>query len=144
MKTRQGLLASALLCLTFVAASHPGYGVTVAFKAAVNYPVGTAPVAVAGGDFNGDGKMDLAVANSGNPAISDDGNVSILLGNGDGTFRPAINIPAGKSTCSIAVSDFNGDNRLDLIVANNGDNTVSVLLGNGDGTFQTHVDYATG
>lgn len=87
MKTRQGLLTSALLCLTFVAASHPGYGAAVGFKPAVNYPVGTAPVAVASGDFNGDGKMDLAVANSGNPAISDDGNVSILLGNGDGTFH---------------------------------------------------------
>jgi hypothetical protein len=144
MKTRQGLLTSALLCLTFVATSHPGYGATVGFKLAVNYPVGTAPVAVASGDFNGDGKMDLAVANSGN-AIGDDGNVSILLGNGDGTFQPANNnMVAGKNPSSIAVGDFNGDNRLDLIVANNGNNTVSVLLGNGDGTFQTHVDYATG
>src|SRR5262249_25670228 len=86
------------------------------------------------------------------PAIGDNGKVSILLNNGDGTFQPANNIIAGKNPCSIAVGDFNRDGHLDLVVANNGINvaggwlpgTVSVLLGNGDGTFRTHVDYATG
>lgn len=138
MKARKNMLTSALLCLAFAAASHHGYAATIGFQPAVSYPVGTAPRAVA----NGDGKVDLAVANSGN-AVGDDGNVSILLGNGDGTFQAANNIAAGKNPFSIAVGDFNGDNRLDLVVANNSSNTVSVLLGNGDGTFQTHVDYAT-
>jgi hypothetical protein len=104
------------------------------------------------GDFNGDGRPDLAVANAGKPEIGDDGDVSILLGNGDGTFQPALNVAAGKNPFSIAVDDFNADGRLDVVVANNGQNpaggwlagSVSVLLGNGDGTFQTHVDYATG
>ncbi len=125
---------------------------TVGFKSAVSYPVGTAPLAVAVGDFNGDGKPDLAVANAGNPQIGDDGNVSVLLGNGDGTFQAALNVAAGKNPFSIAVGDFNGDGRPDVVVANNGINpaggwlagTVSILLGNGDGTFQDHLDYAVG
>jgi len=125
---------------------------TVGFKSAVTYPVGTVPSAVAVGDFNGDGKPDLAVANAGNPVAGDEGNVSILLGNGDGTFQTSLNVAAGKNPFSIALGDFNGDGRLDVVVANNGMNpaggwlagTVSVLLGNGDGTFQKHVDYATG
>ncbi len=121
------------------------------FKPAVSYPVGTAPLAVAVGDFNGDGKPDLAVANAGNPEIGD-GNVSILLGNGDGTFQAALNVATGKNPVAIAVGDFNRDGRLDVVVANIGrqdpaggwlPGTVSVLLGNGDGSFQKHVDFGT-
>jgi len=123
---------------------YPAGASTVTFQPAVTYPVGTAPKAVAVGDFNGDGVIDVAVANAGNPATGDDGNVSILLGNGDGTFQPATSVVAGKNPLSIAVGDFNQDSRLDVVVANNGSNTVSVMLGNGDGTFRTHVDYATG
>jgi hypothetical protein len=132
---------------------NPAKAATITFPPPVTYPVGTAPKAAAVGDFNGDGKPDLAVANAGNPATGDDGNVSILLGNGDGTFQPAAhNFAAGKNPFSVAVGDFNGDSRVDLAVVNNGINidggwlagTVSILLGNGDGTFQTHVDFATG
>ena len=124
--------------------SNPANAATVGFKPAVNYAVGTAPRAVASGDFNGDGKVDLAVANAGNAGVGDDGSVSILLGNGDGTFQPANNIPAGKNPLSIAVGDFDGDNRLDLVVADSGSDTAGVLLGNGDGTFRSSVGYATG
>src|SRR5439155_24546538 len=104
---------------------------------------GTQPRAVATGDFNSDGKLDLVVVNFGDPSVNNNGSVSILLGNGDGTFQPANNAVAGKNPSSIAVGDFDGDGRLDIVTVNSG-NTVSALLGNGDGTFQAHVDYGTG
>jgi hypothetical protein len=152
MYAEQRSLARLVWVLLLACALSPSAEATVGFKPAVGYPVGTTPLAVAVGDFNGDGRPDLAVANAGKPEIGDDGDVSILLGNGDGTFQPALNVAAGKNPFSIAVDDFNADGRLDVVVANNGQNpaggwlagSVSVLLGNGDGTFQTHVDYATG
>ena len=64
--------------------------------------------------------------------------MSVLLGNGDGTFQPAVNFAAGACPDSVALGDVNGDGRPDLAVAN-GNNSVSVLLGNGDGTFQAAV-----
>ena len=106
----------------------------VDFAAAKSYPVGTSPAAVAVGDFNGDGKPDIAVANTGSS------NVSILIGNGDGTFQPAVNFNAGNSPTMIALGDFNGDGKLDLAAFQHGvtgvAGSVSILLGNGDGTFQ--------
>ncbi len=110
--------------------------------ASQNYPAGNTPDAVAVADFNGDGKLDIAVADYGNPSAGDNGGVSILLGNGDGTFQAAMLISAGKNPISIAVGDFNNDGRKDLLVADFGDRptggsgSVEVLLGNGDGTFQ--------
>src|SRR5215469_16765857 len=93
---------------------------------------------VATGDFNGDGKLELVVANSA------DNNVSVLLGKGDGTFQPAVNYRVGSSPWSAAVGDFNGDGKLDLVVSNSGDNNVSILLGRGDGTFQAAMNYGAG
>lgn len=86
--------------------------------------VGTQPNAIALGDFNGDGKLDLAIANYGS------NNVSILLGNGDGTFTQASTSPiaVGKGPVSIAVGDFNGSGRLGLAVANITDGTLSILI----------------
>jgi hypothetical protein len=104
----------------------------VTFSNASGSPIaaGAYPVSIAVGDFNGDGKLDLAVANQAGK------NLTILLGNGDGTFTPAASSPStGDGPFSIAVGDFNGDGKLDLAVANLSDNTVTILLGNGDGTF---------
>ncbi len=129
-----------LFLATLVSADTPS------FQAAKSYPVGTFPVGAALGDFNGDGKLDIAVANSGSS------NVSILLGNGDGTFEPAVNFDAGVAVngiavegFSIAVADFNGDGKLDVavFVLPNTEfsvpSAVSILFGNGDGTFQPPV-----
>lgn len=75
----------------------------------------------------------MAVANSGNPATGDDGNVSVLLGNGDGTFQSATNAPAGKNPFTIATGDFNRDDKADLVLIDA--NGVGVLQGRRDGTF---------
>jgi hypothetical protein len=92
--------------------------------------VGNGPGSVVVGDFNGDSKSDLAVANNG------DNTVTVLLGNGDGTFTAAGSpIVVGNGATSVAVGDFNGDGKADLAVANYGSGTLTVLLGNGDGTF---------
>ena len=72
---------------------------------------------------------------------TDGGNtVSVLLGNGDGTFAAKADYATGAGPRSVAVGDFNGDGKLDLATANGMANSVSVLLGNGDGTFQAKVD----
>jgi hypothetical protein len=98
-----------------------------------DYVVGRFPYSVAVADFNGDGVLDLAVANRGTPP--DGGSVSVLLGLGDGTFGAERRFGVGGVAVSVAVGDFNGDGLLDLAVANYASNTVSVLLGLGDGTF---------
>ena len=86
--------------------------------------VGGQPQALVAGDFNNDGKLDLAVANF------SDNTVTLLLGNGDGTFAPASGspYPVGQGPISIAAADFNGDGKLDLAVANLTDGTVSILV----------------
>jgi len=112
------------------------------FQPHVDYAAGPAAFSLAIGDFNGDGKLDLAVANN-NSNLS--GTVSILLGNGDGSFQTHVDYPVGMGPYSVAVGDFNRDGKLDLVVANYPSVfTVSVLLGNGDGTFQPQVTYPVG
>ncbi len=101
-------------------------------------PDGSGPEDIVTGDFNGDGRTDLAVANN----TSND--VSILLGNGDGTFQNQVTYAVGSSPIALVTGDFTGDGRTDLAVANYNDNDVSILLGNGDGTFQNQVTYAVG
>ena len=74
------------------------------------------------GEFNGDGRLDLAAANY------DSNDVSILLGNGDGSFRAAVNYGASFHPLSIAAGEFNGDGRLDLALVNLNSDNVSILL----------------
>jgi len=108
------------------------------FTQAANSPiaVGGSPWSVTVGDLNRDGILDLAVANS-NYTSGVPGTVTILLGNGNGTFTPALNSPVavGYDPHFVVVGDFNGDGKADLAVANNPDYTVTILQGNGDGTF---------
>ena len=98
------------------------------------YAVGAGPVSVVVADFNGDGKPDIVTANR------DSSTVSILINNGDGTFRAHVDYATGKSPAQVVVGDFNNDGKADLAVANNGDQSISILLGNGDGTFRPRID----
>jgi hypothetical protein len=83
---------------------------------------------VAAGDFLHNGKLDLAVANPGSNTVS------VLLGNGDGTFQPRVDYAVGTVPLSVAALDL-GNGHVDLVVANHDSSNVSVLVGNGDGTF---------
>ena len=107
-------------------------------------PSGVNAQAVVVGDFDADHKPDLATANDGE-------NLSIFLGNGDGTFRDPQSFPIGALfSTGIAVSDFNGDGTQDLTTANSligagrSDQSVSILLGRGDGTFDAPDVYKVG
>ena len=93
---------------------------------------GSSSVAVAVGDFNGDGKLDIATAYT--HASSATGTVSVLLGKGNGTFLAPMNSDVGRLPNWIIASDFNGDGKLDLVVAD--ESETSLLLGKGDGSFQ--------
>jgi serine/threonine protein kinase len=100
------------------------------FTLQTRYAVGRMPYAVATGDFDGDGNIDLAVTSLA------DNSVSILRGNGDGTFQKAVPFATGARPHGIVAGDFNRDGKLDLAVANHEADTVSIHLGNGDGTFR--------
>ena len=96
------------------------------------------PRSVAVADLDADSVPDLVTAN----VRGDD--VSVLLGNGDGTFQTAVSHPAGDGPRSVAVADLDGDTIPDVVTANVDSDYVSVLLGNGDGTFQAAVFFAAG
>jgi hypothetical protein len=113
---------------------------------AAYYDTGNQPVAVAVGDFDGDGQQDLVVANQNCGSASycgANGSISILLGSGDGTFQPYVEIAFGAQPGSIAVGDLNGDGKLDLAASNGTMDSVWVLLGDGDGTFQAPASLNT-
>jgi hypothetical protein len=112
-------------------------GTADGFSPAANAMAHMYPESIAVGVFKG-AHQDLAVANYGT------NDVSVLLGNGDGTFGPPTNYPAGMGPHSIVVGDFNNDGVRDLAVANLIDNTVSILLGAGGGLFHPAVPYGTG
>jgi hypothetical protein len=112
--------------------SRPGYVVPLlgdgkgGFTAGAAVVVGQAPTNILIGDFNGDGKPDLAVSNQGDPG-NVPGSLSILLGDGKGGLSAPRNTTAGQALNSIAAGDFNGDGRLDLVGANTNDNAVTIF-----------------
>ena len=109
------------------------------FQNAISRYTAAYAISVAVGDFNGDGTLDVAVADAHVGADS----VVVLLGNGNGTLQTAQRYYVGSSQEAVAVGDFNGDGILDLVTAND-DGTVSVLVGNRDGSFRAPVIHAVG
>lgn len=108
------------------------------FEFPVNFRAGPQPVAVVTGDFNRDGKVDVACANAAGNSIS------LLFGNGQGQLAAPVELPLGGIVTHLATGDFNRDSRLDLVVAGGRDNRVSLLIGGGDGTFATPFPVASG
>lgn len=115
------------------------------FRKAPSSPAaGIEPLAIAAGDFNGDGILDLAVTDQ-NDGSPNPGSVTVLIGRGDGTFKAMASSPkTGSIPYSVAVADFNGDGNADLATANAGSNSISVLLGNGHGGFVLAASPAAG
>src|SRR5262249_49796702 len=114
---------------TIMAGGGPAQEISVV--SAQRVAAGLEPVAGGVGGFHQDGDQDLAVVNRGST------NISVLLGNGNGTFQTGGNYQIGRIDveCSIVVSDFNGDSILDLAVGENGPG-LWIFLGNGNGTFR--------
>jgi len=113
------------------------------FQSPVTYSSGQNPWSLAVADVNGDGKLDALVADA--CWCGHDAALAVLLGNGDGTFQPAVTYDSGNiDTFSIAVADVNGDGNPDLLAGSLGTNALSILLGNGNGTFQPVVTFNTG
>jgi FG-GAP-like repeat/Abnormal spindle-like microcephaly-assoc'd, ASPM-SPD-2-Hydin len=144
-------LAYICASLIFVVAAVPASPAQTYSFGQAYFATGKQPMSIASGDFNGDGKLDLAVANLGANTVS------IFLGKPDGTFSSKVDYATGLQPYSVSVGDLNGDGNLDVVVTNEncavnghisgitcGPGSVSVLLGIGDGTFQPQAEFATG
>jgi uncharacterized protein (TIGR03437 family) len=108
------------------------------FKTGQSYTVGPYAMSIVAGDFNGDGKSDLVIANSGTPALKGkDANLALLIGKGDGTFAAPVTIPPPAAPFNMVAADFNNDGKLDLAVTTGDGAGLMIFLGRGDGTFQT-------
>lgn len=103
---------------------------------------GAVLASITAGDFNRDGKLDVAVNNACPDIGCASGSVNVLLGNGDGTFRSPVSYASGGNAFSVEAGDVDGDGKLDLVVAN-GSGSAGVLLGKGDGTFNPVSTFTT-
>ena len=121
----RGMTVLSALCLSFVSSCN------AARSSDRHFAVGSAPGSVLVEDLNGDGRLDLVVANE----KSND--VSVLLDDGKGGFSPSRGSPfrAGRNPNDLASGDFDGDGRVDLAIANHETQHVTVLLGDGRGAF---------
>ena len=114
------------------------------FGVNAEYGTGNLPNSVALGDLNGDGKADLVTANFDYQTSAYTSTVSVLLGNGDGSFGQKTDYTMGSGSGAVAIGDLNADGKADLVTASAVSNTASVLLGNGAGSFGTKTEYSTG
>jgi hypothetical protein len=137
-----GVNISQSFCWSFVTAVDRGSAI---FEYSADYPTsefpaGDGPVSVYAGLLNNDDDIDLVITNGMRNTIS------VLYGNGDGTFQDYIEFPLPGTNGAVAVAgaDLNGDSYLDLIVASFSSNTITVLLNNGSGIFGSHQNYAVG
>ena len=134
-RRRAGLRAVALTALLVSGATTP-LSAEALFQGR-QFPVGGSDCVVVT-DLNADGHQDLVTAGR----SSDD--VTVLLGNGDGTFGAAVSFHAGNSPSCVAVGDFNADGNPDLVTANRDSDDASILLGNGDGTLSPGASFGVG
>ncbi len=119
-------------------AANPVLAQNLVFTPVLSAPVGAHPEGLTVGDFNEDGHLDIATANS------DSDDVSVLLGNGNGTFRSGYSFGVGKSPMFLTTGDLNLDGKSDLAVAETGADRVVVLFGKGNGFFEEPVPYPSG
>ena len=127
------IVASVLLVLPALVQGFP-----LLFGTRVDYAVGSQPEGIAADDFDGDGATDLATANY----LMN--TVSVLLGNGDGTYETSVSYPVANRPIALTSGLFDGDNIPDLAVADYWGHDVSILIGIGDGTFNPAVSYVVG
>ena len=130
-------LCCLLLLLVTMSVGQRAAAQTVKFNSPVTYPAGT-PYVVASGDFNGDGKMDLVAGDINH------NDLLMLLGNGDGTLKPAVTYHLAAAPYYIIANDFNRDGKLDLAIGFFNAANTGILFGKGDGSFEAPVNYAVG